>query len=61
MDELNRTHDISDATYRATVAALGQNLVIDLARVLGYYSWISMTIKAFRVPLPDGVSDPLSQ
>ena len=60
-DELNRTHDISDATYQATVAVLGQDLVIDLVGVLGYYSWISMTIKAFRLPLPDGAADPLSQ
>lgn len=59
-DELNRTHEVSDATYRAAEAVLGKDLVIDLVGVLGYYAWISMTIKAFRVPLPDGVANPLA-
>lgn len=56
--ELHRTHGVSDATYARAHAALGTTGVIDLVGILGYYTFISMTINAFRVPLPEGVADP---
>lgn len=56
--ELLVTRRVSEATYRTALDALGQTGVIDLVGVLGYYGLISMTIQAFEVPLPDGVTDP---
>ena len=56
--ELLRNRRVSDATYAATVAALGQLGVVDLVGILGYYGLISMTINAFDVPLPEGAAAP---
>jgi len=58
--EMHRTRDISDATYARAHAALGTTGVIDLVRILGYYTFISMSINAFRVPLPEGSADPFA-
>ena len=53
-------HHVDDALYAATVKELGEEGVIDLVGVLGYYSLISMTINAFNVPLPEGAQPELS-
>ena len=52
--ELNLTRSVSDDLFARTVACLGREGVVDLVGVLGYYSLISMTIKAFKVPPIDG-------
>ena len=52
--ELNLTKAVSDDLYARTVAGLGPDATVDLVGVLGYYSLISMTIKAFDVLPPDG-------
>jgi 4-carboxymuconolactone decarboxylase len=51
-------HEVDDATYAAAYAELGQQGVVDLVGILGYYGLISMTIKAFRVPVPKGEKEP---
>ena len=51
--ELNPTRSVSDALYGRTVSCLGRDGTVDLVGVLGYYSLISMTIKAFEVPSVD--------
>lgn len=48
--ELNLTRSVSDDLYARTVAELGHEGTVDLVGILGYYSLISMTIKAFEVP-----------
>ena len=53
--ELNLTKAVSDDLYARTVAGLGPDATVDLVGVLGYYSLISMTIKAFDVLPPAGV------
>jgi 4-carboxymuconolactone decarboxylase len=50
--ELNLTRKISDALYAEALDCLGQDRLIDLIGVLGYYSLISMTINAFEVDPP---------
>ena len=52
-------HRVDDALYSRTLAVLGEAAVIDLVGILGYYSFISMTINAFRVPLPNGAEPEL--
>ncbi len=59
--ELHMDHAVCDATYARAVDALGVQGVVDLVGILGYYTLISMTINAFRVPLPDGAPDPFGQ
>ncbi|MBZ7927727.1 carboxymuconolactone decarboxylase family protein [Ensifer adhaerens] len=56
--ELLETRAISDATYEFAEKALGADEVVDLVGILGYYALISMTIKAFRVPVPSGEIEP---
>lgn len=48
--ELNQTRSVSDGLFERTLACLGRDATVDLVGVLGYYSLISMTIKAFAVP-----------
>lgn len=56
--ELLLRHAVADATYEATVAKLGQQGVVELVGVIGYYTLICMTIKAFLVPIPNGAKEP---
>lgn len=57
---LHLHHAVPDAIYARAVVALGVQGVVELVGILGYYTLISMTINAFRVPLPDGAADPFS-
>ena len=56
--ELLAHRRVSDATYRAAAAELGEPGVVELVGILGYYALISMTIVAFEVPLPPGATEP---
>ncbi|MBC7155404.1 MAG: carboxymuconolactone decarboxylase family protein [Rhodobacteraceae bacterium] len=57
---LHRDHAVSDAVYARAVAQFGTRTVVELVGILGYYTLISMTINAFRVPLPDDTTDPFA-
>jgi 4-carboxymuconolactone decarboxylase len=58
--ELLIEHTICDDTYASVVRALGREAAVELVGVLGYYGLISMTIKAFNVPVPAGASPPFA-
>ena len=58
-DELRATRRVSDATLAAAVDLLGEQGVIDLIGVSGYYVAVSMTLNVAEVPLPDGLEPPL--
>jgi 4-carboxymuconolactone decarboxylase len=53
-------HDraVPDDVYATAEQLLGATAVVDLVGVLGYYGLISMTIKAFGVPVPEGEPEP---
>jgi 4-carboxymuconolactone decarboxylase len=51
--ELLNTHEVSDATYAEANTILGERGVLDVVAVLGYYSFIVMSMKAFAMR-PDG-------
>jgi 4-carboxymuconolactone decarboxylase len=57
--ELLNTRDVSDATYARAKAVLGERGILDVVAVLGYYSLIAMSMKAFALA-PEGVSDPFA-
>ena len=59
--ELLETHRVSDATYERATAVLGALGVVELVGILGYYGLISMTICAFRVPVPAGEVEPFPE
>lgn len=56
--ELHRDRAVSDATFEAAVAHVGQVGTVDLTGICGYYTLISMTINAFAVPDGEGPSLP---
>ncbi|MFZ4409914.1 MAG: carboxymuconolactone decarboxylase family protein [Paracraurococcus sp.] len=57
--ELHRDHVISDATYAAAKARFGEQGVVDLIAVSGYYVTVAMTLNTAQVKLPEGVPPPL--
>ncbi len=52
--EMHENRRLSDGTYKAASAALGEQGLVDLIGILGYYTLISMTLNAFQVENPDG-------
>ncbi len=57
--ELHDAHAIGDDTFAKAVEVLGQEAVIELTVLSGYYTTVSMILNTFEVPLPDGVTPPL--
>jgi 4-carboxymuconolactone decarboxylase len=54
------TNRVSDATYDATRNALGEEGVVDLVGLVGYYTLVSMTLNVFEVGLPEGETELLA-
>ena len=50
--ELHRRHQVSDAVYAAAVARFGEQGVVDLIALLGYYTLVSMTLNVAEVHPP---------
>ena len=57
--ELNDEHAVSDRTYARALARFGEQGVMDLVGVNGFYSLISMALNVGRTPLPAGVAPTL--
>jgi len=57
--ELRTTRRVSDATYARAKAALGEQGVVDLIGISGYYDLVSMVLNVADVPLPPGEELPL--
>ncbi len=49
---------VNDATYAASLAVLGENGMIELVSVVGYYSLVSMTLNMFQIPVTESMQDP---
>lgn len=58
--ELENTHHVSDATFKAVVDKFGERGAVDLIAVQGYYNFVSMILNVDGYPLPDGVKPPLA-
>lgn len=50
--ELQDQHEVSNATYRAAVELLGESGAVESIALIGFYTTVSMTVKAFRIPVP---------
>jgi 4-carboxymuconolactone decarboxylase len=50
--ELHRDHGVSDATFTTTAARFGEQGVVDLIAVSGYYVAVSMTLNVAEVQIP---------
>jgi len=53
-NELNDFHSVSDRTYARMVGKYGEQGMMDLVGLNGYYSMISMVLNVGRTPLPPG-------
>jgi 4-carboxymuconolactone decarboxylase len=52
--QLHNRHEVSDATFKAAVERFGEQGVVDLIAVNGYYSLVSMILNVDRAPAPGG-------
>ncbi len=59
--EIHRTRRVSDATWNKALAKFGEQGVIDLLGINGYYTFLAMTMNAARTALPAGVAEPLKR
>ncbi|HXZ85901.1 MAG TPA: carboxymuconolactone decarboxylase family protein [Myxococcota bacterium] len=49
---LHETRDLAPALYAEAVARFGERGLVELIAVLGFYTFVSMTLNAFDVPAP---------
>ena len=54
VSEILATRRVSDTTYAAAQALFGEQGLIDICGVTGYYSLLAMTMNVGRVATPDG-------
>jgi 4-carboxymuconolactone decarboxylase len=57
--EIHENRAVSDATYSATVGRFGEQGVMDLIGVTGYYTMLAMVLNVTRIALPEGATPPL--
>ena len=52
--ELHRNQGVSDVTYARALSRFGEQGVIDLVGVNGYYTFLAMVLNTARTPVPKG-------
>jgi 4-carboxymuconolactone decarboxylase len=55
-EELERNKAVSEATYRRAIDLWGEQGVIDLLGLVGYFATVSMVMNVARTPAPEGAS-----
>lgn len=56
---LHRDHAVPDALYASAKESLGEQGVLELVGLLGYYTLVSMILNAFEIGLPSGETSDL--
>lgn len=59
--QLRRDHNVDDAIYARALEKFGENGIMDLIAVNGYYDVVSMTLNVARVAPPNGEAIPFKQ
>lgn len=54
VSEILATRRVSDTTFERAKAAFGEQALVDICGVTGYYSLLAMTMNMARVETPDG-------
>ncbi len=57
--ELHATQGVSDATFQAVADLFGEQGVIDLIGLTGYYTMLAMLLNVAQQPLPENAAPPL--
>lgn len=52
---------VPDLLYRRAVQALGNERLVEIVVLVGYYTLISLTLNVFEVPLPAGEASPFAR
>jgi 4-carboxymuconolactone decarboxylase len=52
---------VSNEKYQRTKDLIGENGIVDLVSLMGYYTIVSMTLNVFEVPLPEGQTLPFDE
>lgn len=60
INTLIRTRKVPDALYQEAIAVLGEENVVDLVGLAGYYTLISMTLNVFEIAPPEGEPQELA-
>jgi len=58
--QLVTTGRLDDAAYSAAAGVLGEQGIVEIVSLVGYYTLVSFTLNAFEVPLPPGVEPAFS-
>ena len=58
--ELQRNRGVSDATYERAVERFGEQGVVEIVSLAGYYTMIAMVLNTARTPLPAGATPALA-
>ena len=56
---LYRDHKVTDAVYKAALAAFGERGIMDMIGIMGFYDITSMTLITMQAGVPDGRPLPL--
>jgi 4-carboxymuconolactone decarboxylase len=59
--QLRRDHGVDDAIYAKALEKFGENGIMDLVAVNGYYDVVSMTLNVARVAAPQNAELPFKQ
>jgi 4-carboxymuconolactone decarboxylase len=58
--ELHTNKSISDATYKRALDRFGEQGVMDILGIKGYYTFLAMVLNGARTPVADGKPAPLA-
>jgi 4-carboxymuconolactone decarboxylase len=58
--ELSHDRSLSDTTYAKAVEVLGEQTVLDLVTIIGFYTMVAVVLVSFDVDIPDGGPKPLA-
>jgi len=59
--ELIDTKRLTDATFAEAVARFGEQGIVELGTIVGYYTAVGNALNAFQVPLPAGAPQPFPE
>ena len=60
-NEIFRTQRLSDASFKDAIAAFGEQGLVEVIGIIGYYTLIGNTLNVFQVGLPEGETPPFPE
>jgi 4-carboxymuconolactone decarboxylase len=61
VSELQKTQRLSDASFAAAIETLGEQGLVEVIAIIGYYTLIGNTLNVFQVALPPGATPPFAE